>query len=325
MGNNNRKAKAMLFNVSLEELNEVTFGVEIETTIPNSSEIYVGSYSSGHALPATAPMFNGTPWRAHSDGSIMVTARRHKGCEFVSPVLKGEEGLKHVVEFMKWLRSIGAKVNRSTGTHVHVGVKSIIGDVNMDEVLNWVVKVGELGKKYSTGLYASTGTTRNLSSTTHYCLPLGERAKDAFKFAKSASCKTTGLSKIKHDIRKYSMINFLNVGGSKHTVEFRAFAGTTNTAKMLNHITSSMAIALLAKHNVGKSTVWKDYGYNGVAGFKYLFKYAAKLIKLTSLKRKWTHRMRMWGTAMAAKWDSRMGNGTSEAGTEATRWVRVRG
>lgn len=315
----------MKFDISLEELNNLTFGVEIETTIPSSSGVSVGSYSSGHVLPETAPKFNGTPWKGHEDGSIRVNTSGHRGCEFVSPILKGEAGLKHIVEFMKWLRSIGAKVNRSTGTHVHVGVKSVIGNADMETVLNWVVKVGELGKKYSTGLYASTGTTRNLMSTTSYCVPLGDVAKDAFKFAKSTNCKASGLSKIKHDVRKYSMINFLNVGGGKHTVEFRAFAGTTNTAKMLNHITSSMAIALLAKHNMNKSTVWKDYGYNGVAGFKYLFKYAAKLIKLTSLKRKWTHSMRMWGTAMAAKWDSRMGNGTSEAGTEATRWVRVRG
>jgi len=324
-GNNNRKEKRMKFNISLEELNSLTFGVEIETTIPRSSGINVGTYSTGHPLPEAAPKFNGVTWKAHEDGSIRVNASGHTGCEFVSPVLKGEEGLKHIVDFMKWLRSTGAKVNRTTGTHVHVGVKSVIGNADMETVLNWIVKVGELGKKYSTGLYASTGTTRNLMSTTSYCVPLGDVAKDAFKFAKRTNCKASGLSKIKHDVRKYSMINFTNVGSGKHTVEFRAFAGTTNTAKMLNHITCSMAIALLAKHNMNKSTVWKDYSYTGVAGFGFIWKYATKLIKLTSLKGKWNHKCRMWGMAMAAKWDRKMGNGLIDAGVRATRWVRERG
>ena len=39
LGNNNRKEKRMKFDISLEELNNLTFGVEIETTIPRSSEI----------------------------------------------------------------------------------------------------------------------------------------------------------------------------------------------------------------------------------------------------------------------------------------------
>lgn len=316
----------MLFNISLEELNNITFGVEIETTIPNNSSVSVGSYSTGTALPSEAPSFNGASWRAHSDVSIRPSTPSHKGCEFVSPVLKGEAGLKHIVEFMAWLRSVGAKVNRSTGTHVHVGVKSVIGNASMDEVLNWVVKVGELGKKYSTGIYASTGSTRNLSSTTRYCLPLTDNFKTASVEAKKAECKSSGLNMVKSGAGgKYSMINFTNVGGGKHTVEFRAYAGTTNTAKMLNHILGSIAVTLLAKHNTEKNTVWKDWNYNGVAGFKYLFKYIARLVKLTSLKSKWTHKMRMWGIAMAAKWDTKMGNGITEAGTEATRWVRERG
>ena len=319
----------MLFNITNEELNNVTFGVEIETTIPSGNGINIGSYRSGISLE-NAPKFNGVAWKAHSDASIRVNTRGHRGCEFVSPVLKGEAGLVHIVEFMAWLRSVGAKVNRSTGTHVHVGIKSVLGNsATVEETLNWVVKVGELGKKYSTGIYASTGTTRNLESTTGYCLPLGDRFKEAINVAKVAECKPSALENVKRSAGvynpRYSMINFMNVGNGKHTVEFRAYAGTTNTAKMLNHILGSIAVALLAKHNTGKSTVWNNWDYNGVAGFKFLFKYIAKLIKLTSLKSEWTHKMRMWGTAMAAKWDRKMGNGVSEAGEAATRWVRARG
>lgn len=68
------------------------------------------------------PTFYGQAWKAESDASIEVTKLAHVACEFVSPVLRGEEGIQHLMEFVEFLRSIGATVNISCGLHIHVGV-----------------------------------------------------------------------------------------------------------------------------------------------------------------------------------------------------------
>jgi hypothetical protein len=36
-------------------------------------------------------------------------------------------GVEHLLQFVKWARGIGAKVNSACGCHITVGVKSIIG------------------------------------------------------------------------------------------------------------------------------------------------------------------------------------------------------
>ena len=314
----------MRFNelINIEDINGITFGVELETFIPNNSNITVGAWGRPtpiNEMDGTVPTFEGSSWKTESDSTI-AAPRGYKGCEFVSPVLKGEAGLKHLIEFVNWLKSKGAKVNTSTGCHVHIGIESVIGTMDSSETLDWVVKVGELAKKYSVGIYASTGTLRNMN---RWCKPLCDVTKATINEAKADNCKRTGLHKVTNSDR-YRMVNFNNIGNRKHTVEFRAFAGTLNTAKLINHVTMSMAIALLAKYNTDARVIWKNYTYTGVAGFRFIWKYATKIIKLTSLK-PMNHKCRMWGMAMAAKWDRKMGNEVSEAGEAATRWVRARG
>jgi len=48
-------------------------------------------------------------------------------CEFVSPILKGADGLINLRDFVAWVNEIGATVDESCGLHITVGVESIIG------------------------------------------------------------------------------------------------------------------------------------------------------------------------------------------------------
>src|SRR5512137_1923010 len=76
----------------------ITFGVELETTIPATAGLVVGAYHAGTAvragadvrtnLPLNAPTFDGHHWKAERDGSIRVKPGR-VACEFISPVLNG--------------------------------------------------------------------------------------------------------------------------------------------------------------------------------------------------------------------------------------------
>ena len=114
----------------------ITFGVELETTIPITSGVVVGAYHVGTTVRSgadaqtnmllTAPTYQGQHWKAERDGSIMTRLDR-LACEFVSPILSGSQGVEHLIQFAEWARAIGANVNASCGCHITVGVKSIIG------------------------------------------------------------------------------------------------------------------------------------------------------------------------------------------------------
>ena len=64
--------------------NEIAFGIEFETTLPNSDTTPIGPYHHGYQVPWLP-----TGWRAERDASIKPETPNRKGCEFVSPKLKG--------------------------------------------------------------------------------------------------------------------------------------------------------------------------------------------------------------------------------------------
>src|SRR4051794_33845821 len=97
----------------------IEFGVELETMIPLTSAVNVGGYHHGLGVmrgkSATtgemlaAPSFNGNYWKAERDGSIQVEPG-FIACEFVSPILKGVEGLLALRGMIAFINGIGGKV-----------------------------------------------------------------------------------------------------------------------------------------------------------------------------------------------------------------------
>lgn len=133
---------------------EMTFGVEIETTVP-AGAVSVGRYNNPLAVP-------GLPegWVCKGDGSIRATGGR-VGCEFVSPILQGVEGLRSVVAALAAIRSVGAKVNPSCGFHVHVG---FVHNRPALERLTCLVA------NFEKAIYASTGTHQREHN--NFCRPI---------------------------------------------------------------------------------------------------------------------------------------------------------
>ena len=78
----------------------------------------------------------------------------HRSCEFISPILQGAAGVAHLVEFVAWLQEIGAKVNKSCGLHVHVGVTTAAQSMHGDQILAYVNKLARLVSFNSKALYA---------------------------------------------------------------------------------------------------------------------------------------------------------------------------
>ncbi|MEI6656504.1 MAG: amidoligase family protein, partial [Verrucomicrobiota bacterium] len=143
----------------------ITFGVELETTIPVTAGIVVGAYHVGTTvrvgadsqthLPLNAPTFDGNHWKAERDGSIRIKPGR-VACEFVSPILKGGEGVEHLIQFVEWANAIGANVNGSCGCHITVGVASIIGTDDAQAVSEFGRKLAHIARWHAMSLYGQT-------------------------------------------------------------------------------------------------------------------------------------------------------------------------
>jgi hypothetical protein len=197
---------------------DLTFGIELETTIP-AGIIAVGGYHAGRQIP-------GLPdgWQSQSDSSI-VCPIGHVSCEVVSPILKGADGLAQVKKVCEWLQAIGAKVNRSTGVHVHVGWA---GDENS------LKRLASYVANYEKALYAASGTKSREEG--HYCRPIREDYAYKNRFVEGRSDYPI--------TDRYRLLNLRNLQ-TKGTVEFRVFSGTINAGKAIGYI--RIALALVEK------------------------------------------------------------------------------
>ena len=115
-----------------------TFGIEIECYVPAASrvtgqgwnghgEYHIDGIGGGYDTDGNwleAPKgANGATFAPTSDSSLeRDRPSGYNAVEFVSTILKGDEGVQYLNDFLTWLNAIGAKVNRGCGLHVHVGV-----------------------------------------------------------------------------------------------------------------------------------------------------------------------------------------------------------
>jgi hypothetical protein len=222
---------------NMSNIENITFGIEIETSIPSAvaqTRVSVGAYHNGNPV-TVAPMFNGAAWKAERDCSIMSPAG-YVPCEFVSPVLKGEAGVTHLIAFVEWLNAIGAKVNDSCGVHIHIGVSSFFSEP-VDQA-RFVKILSRLASRNSVALYAQTGSIKRESG--NFC----HRASLADRKAITKACRAADLTRI--DVGRYQLLNLTNLKNHKRTVEFRCFAGTTNIHKILAHLLSVLLLCKVA-------------------------------------------------------------------------------
>lgn len=213
---------------------DFTFGIEIECYVPSNVGIIPGQYHRGNAIPGFP---NG--WTAQSDGSLGGMHRGLCAVEIVSPILKGEEGIKQVLEVVTKLNAMGAKVNRRCGFHVHVGFCNNDRMFTSSDLRRVVFYVANMEK----AIFASTGTkAREMGS---YCRSI-KPWENSLNY--NASLRELGSAAMD----RYHVLNVSNlVSGGKPTVEFRAFAGTLNRDKILTHI--SMCLGLIERALTAKS------------------------------------------------------------------------
>lgn len=197
---------------------EIHFGVEIETTLPNSDTTPIGPYHSGYQVPWLP-----TGWKAERDTSIKPTTLTRKGCEFVSPKLKGEAGLAEVEAALEAINARGAKVNPTCGVHVSVEWN---GDASA------LARLISLVGNHEKAIFASTGTRRREIGT--YTKPV-----------KAYANKDQAKQRCESD--RYHLLNLTHLARGRNRIEIRAFAGTTNATKLLGYIMMVIGLVELAQ------------------------------------------------------------------------------
>jgi len=289
---------------------EIRFGIELETAIPTTSGITIGAYHGGRPVTGglragestilAAPAFNGAKWNAERDGSIRYQPGE-MACEFVSPILHGEAGVEGMCDFVGWLNGIGARVNDSCGCHVTVSVDSVVGASDAQARADFARKLAHIAQWHARAIYGQTGTGRHLNHFSHTF------AADVAKLVKRM--QTDG------DLRKKEaaavacgrgMINFRKLF-SHGLVEFRAFAGTVNLAKVQHHVATAIGLCRRA-HEVqclggfAKNKLQQARTRNAAESVQFLWDYLG-----------WTGRSRPVALGLFGRLHEDFGNHSREA------------
>ena len=207
--------------------NQIAFGIEFETTLPASDDTPIGPYHHGNQVPWLPE-----GWRAERDGSIQATGNR-KGCEFVSPKLRGPEGLAQIEAAIDAINARGARVNPSCGLHVTL-------EWNGDAAA--LARLISLVGNHERAIFASTGTRRREQTTyTKRIKPYGDKDN----------------AKRRCEADRYHLLNLTHLARGAQRIEFRAFAGTTNKTKVIGYLMLCLGLVELAL-NTTRCADW-DY------------------------------------------------------------------
>lgn len=195
--------------------NTLTFGVECETynvmrdaLIREVEQRNISIQSEGYNHRD-----NNHYYKIVSDSSIQGV----NGQEIVSPILKGKEGLNSLKMVCDSLNAIGAKVNRSTGLHIHFDA-SKISDAHFVQIFRNYQKIESVIDSFM--------PVSRRSNNNRFCGSIQGLDYDSCN-TKSDVIRVNGTR-----YRKVNAESYLN----HKTVEFRQHSGTTDYDKIANWI-----------------------------------------------------------------------------------------
>jgi hypothetical protein len=150
-------------------------------------------------------------WKVVSDGSVP------RGCEVVSPILAGNEGLETLKKVVEAINASGGKAGTDCGLHVHVDAR----DLEPLELVSAASRYSAFEEKIDTFVHP-----RRRGESAQWCNGM----RSVLNAMKSANFEDTPQN-IFRNIDRYHKLNllaFLRHG----TVEFRQLEGTTDFNKI---------------------------------------------------------------------------------------------
>ena len=242
-----------------------TFGIEIETTglgrerAAQAIAAHFGTtarYIGHHLDDWRVPMPDGRHWTVERDGSVTDPC-----AEVVSPVC-GWEDIGMVQEVVRALRKAGAKADASCGIHIHVGLGQHT-PASLRRLVNLVNAKEDL-------LTQALGISPERRA--RWCKPvepvflaeLNRRKPDTMEALAQLWYHTNNggytdwrrHAASHYDMSRYHLLNLhaaFSTERPAHTIEFRAFNGTLDPAKILAYIQLCLAISAQALHSKAAS------------------------------------------------------------------------
>jgi hypothetical protein len=195
---------------------------------------------------------------------------RDVGVEFISPILRGTDGLDQIQQVLDLINDAGGILNDSCGMHVHIGVSSVT-DLGWDQSGMWLANLLYQSAAHEQALLgANAGRMR--AGGRDYARPIKEEnsVKDAANvllFAETAGQASTLLSPSAKARLKETALNSLTSGdrrfavnctslGGYGTVEFRLFNGTVDSLTAISRV--HMALALAEKSLASRRPAWES-------------------------------------------------------------------
>lgn len=198
--------------------NAFTFGVEIECLVP---ERRVREAFAANRVPMAYERYNHVDnaegrFKFVSDASIIGA----DAIECVTPVLNSKDGFAKLKAAVKALNDAGAKVNRSTGLHVHVSTKNLTAK----QYINTFINYAHLQDLIDTFLAPSR---RKGGASNRWC----KRLNDDLYWLNTCNTFDDVASTLCNE--RYFAVNPMAYGRHK-TIEFRQHQGSTDYDKIAN-------------------------------------------------------------------------------------------
>lgn len=208
---------------------QLTFGVEIETY--NVNRDLMVSQATFNDLPIRYEGYNHhdshDTFRFVSDGSISGI----NPIECVTPILKGRDGFSALENACKTLNEVGAKVNRSTGLHVHIGAAKL----TVEQYINVFANYQMLEAVIDTFM----ANSRRANNNTYCESIIGKRLANCH--TQEDVCNAFGND-------RYFKVNACS--WSRHrTIEFRQHQGSTDYEKISNWISFCAKLVVWSRDN----------------------------------------------------------------------------
>jgi hypothetical protein len=229
-------------SLTTSDLPDLTFGIEIECFLPVGMSLATLARKIADAgIPCEAEGYNHNVrnhWKVVTDGSLGDYSR---GCEVVSPVLRGEEGFAAVRKACDTMVAAGCTVRRSCGFHVHVGASG--ADVSFFKNL------AAIYAKYEGTICTVLAPSRNGNM---YAAPIASRVRinrEQISAAREISTTLHHLGAPQSRGRngsRYATLNFCSYW-QHGTVEFRHHQGTVDATKAINWIKLCLRMAGVAR------------------------------------------------------------------------------
>lgn len=172
-------------------------------------------------------------WLIQRDSSVHFRGGNVVPMEITSPVMSGADGVDQTIRMVNLIKSWGGKVNMSCGLHVTVGHARFKEDAVLCQLIlsmyrfsDATVAVGSSFGRRSRGY--------SMSLIRKYGVNVNRKQDGDAQFARRFS------------LHRYQSLNLTNAKTLAPRVEFRLFAGTLNTNRMLAAIWTSLGICQYA-------------------------------------------------------------------------------